>query len=187
MGVIPLKLEKAMIRKMPREGSGDFLGDVASIASSAASDLAGLDGMIPVQWDKDEMHFKFNPTELTMNASAQVRTEPSRSTEEGKSPTQQYIGVNSRTLSFTVFLDEWEAPAGQDVSKMVDTLAGWTEPESQAKGPPQPPKAMLVWGEFKFEGIIKSVNARYTLFRRDGTPARAEVQVQMQRETEGAK
>lgn len=182
---VPLKLEKALIKKVPRGGgAGGMLGDlgVESIATSAATDLVGVDGMLPTQWDDTEMHFKFNPTELSENASAQVRTEPSRSREA--SPQQQYIGVNSRTLSFTVFLDEWEAPAGKDVSDMVRKLANWTAPEAQAEGPPQPPKAMFVWGKFQFEGIIKSVNARYTLFRRDGTPARGEVQVQMQQETE---
>ena len=66
---------------------------------------------------------------------------------------------------------------------MVDTLQKWCNPEADSD-PPSPPTAMFVWGKFRFTGQLKSVNATFNLFRRDGSPARAEVQVSMRERPE---
>ncbi len=174
----PIKLEKAMLRKMPGGGGGGALADAAGIAAGAAASAAGIDGMLPTVWTDTEMHFKFNPTELRESQSMRVTTRPVSGSQTG--PQSQSTGSEGRTLDFTVFLDEWEALAGEDVSAMVAKLRKWTEPErASGSGPNQPPVAMFVWGRFTFRGFVKSVNATYTLFRRDGTPARANVAVSM--------
>jgi hypothetical protein len=177
-----MKLEKAKLVKVA--GGGGGLGAAAAgMAASAASGAAGVGGMVPVVWNDSEMNFRFNPTQLTLNKSAQFQGTNSRSSEEGGQ--EQFASTGTRTLGFTVFLDEWEAPQGSDVGEMVTTLQKWCNPED-GSDPPAPPTAMFVWGKFKFTGQLESVNATFDLFRRDGTPARGEVQVSMKERPETA-
>jgi hypothetical protein len=177
---IPMKLEKAKLVKVEGAGGG-LLGDVASMGASLAASAAGVGGMIPVVWTEAEMNFRFNPSQLQLNKQAIYQGSNTRSSEEGGQ--EQYSNTGTRTLSFTVLLDEWEAPAGQDVGSMVDTLQKWCNPEPDSD-PPSPPTAMFVWGKFRFIGQLASVNATFNLFRRDGSPARAEVQVSMRERPE---
>lgn len=173
---IPMKLEKAKLAKVA--GGGGGLGGAAGAVAGA---VAGVGGMVPVVWNESEMNFRFNPSQLTLNKSAQFQGTNSRSSEEGGQ--EQFASTGTRTLGFTVLLDEWESPQGSDVGEMVATLQKWCNPE-EGSDPPAPPTAMFVWGKFKFTGQLESVNATFDLFRRDGTPARGEVQVSMKERPE---
>lgn len=177
---IPMKLEKAKLVKV-EGGGGGLLGDVMSMGASLGASVAGIGGMLPVVWTESEMNFRFNPTQLALNKEANYQGTNTRSSEEGGQ--EQYSNTGTRTLAFSVLLDEWEAPAGSDVGSMVDTLQKWCNPEPDSD-PPSPPTAMFVWGKFRFTGQLKSVNATFNLFRRDGSPARAEVQVSMRERPE---
>jgi hypothetical protein len=44
----------------------------------------------------------------------------------------------------------------------------------------RPPVLTFLWGGFRFEGVIKSLNTDITLFSKDGTPKRAEVSINME-------
>jgi hypothetical protein len=179
---IPMKLEKAKLVKVEGGGGGP-LGDVASMGASLATSAAGIGGMLPVVWTETEMNFRFNPTQLQLGKEANYQGSNTRASEEGGQ--EQFSNPGTRTLQFSVLLDEWEAPvgAGADVGSMVDTLQKWCNPEPGST-PPSPPTAMFVWGKFRFIGQLKSVNATFNLFRRDGSPARAEVQVSMRERPE---
>ena len=158
---IPMKLEKAKLVKV-EGGGGGLLGDIASMGASLGASLAGIGGMLPVVWTESEMNFRFNPTQLALNKEANYQGTNTRSSEEGGQ--EQYSNTGTRTLSFSVLLDEWEAPVGSDVGSMVDTLQKWCNPEADSD-PPSPPTAMFVWGKFRFIGQLKSVNATFNLFR----------------------
>ena len=177
---IPMKLEKAKLAKLASGGGG--LG--AAVGGMAAS-AAGVDGMIPVVWTDSEMNFRFNPTQLTLNKAASYGGTNNRESEEGGQ--EQFANTGTRTLGFTVFLDEWEAPAGADVGEMVSKLQNWCniDPDSP-ENRREPPLVMFVWGKFNFTGKVESANATFTLFRKDGTPARAEVVVSMKERPEEA-
>lgn len=173
---IPMKLEKAKLVKTAGAGGG-LGGAIGGMAASAAAGAVGVDGMIPTVWTDSEMQFRFNPTQLTLSKAAVFGgSTPPRSEEGGD---EQYTGPSTRTLGFTVFLDEWEAPAGADVGEMVTKLQHWCNPEDPTAERPDPPTVMFVWGKFNFTGQLESVNATFDLFRKDGTPARAEVQLSM--------
>jgi nucleoid-associated protein YgaU len=178
---IPMKLEKAKLVKTAGGPGGGLGAAAAGAAMGAATSAVGVGGMIPVVWTESEMNFRFNPTQLTLNKAANFQGSNARASEEGGQ--EQFSSAGTRTLGFTVFLDEWEAPAGTDVRGMVDTLQAWCNPEADSD-PPTPPTAMFVWGRFSFRGQLASVNATFELFRRDGTPARASVVVSMRERPE---
>lgn len=183
---IPMKLEKAKLVKLPSAGGGGGFGAAAAAAAGGmAANAAGVDGMVPVVWTDSEMNFRFNPTQLTVNKQAVYGGTNNRESEEGGQ--EQFARTGTRSLSFSALLDEWEAPAGSDVGEMVKKLQNWcnVDPDSP-ENRREPPLVMFVWGKFSFTGKLESVNATFELFRKDGTPARAEVQVSLKERPEQA-
>jgi len=122
------------------------------------------------------LRFKYNPEQYTVEKSAEW-TRP-RAPGAESTPDPDYTTTNPTRLTMEIFFDAFEELAG-DVSKDVDTLLTWTKPTpvSRATGTPLPPLLMFQWGSSSalsgFRGFLKSVSARYTLFRIDGTPIRA--------------
>ena len=135
----------------------------------------------------DQLRFRYNPTEYTVAKSATWRRTPTRGAESSTAP--DYTGTNPTTITMEVFFDAFEEPGG-DVSQDVDTLLRWTRPtrESHDRGAGQPPLLRFIWGANPviqgFQGYLKSVSARYTMFRRDGTPIRATASIALEEVTE---
>jgi hypothetical protein len=75
-----------------------------------------------------------------------------------------------------MFLDHTDSTSG-DVTTDVDTLFRCLVPtdESIANNTPSPPNVRFIWGHAgeSFLAYVKSVTAKYTLFRTDGKPIRA--------------
>lgn len=173
---VPFKFEKAVLKVSPSSGGG-MLGE-------AASSLAGASGMVGGQWDSSELHFSFNPERMTLSKSASFREHPRPASQAAGDHTPrppQYVGSTNRTLSFNVLIDEWDAPAGRDVGEMVATLQRVMDPSADQPSDevPLPPKMSFHWGSFIFTGYVTKADAVFTMFRQNGSPARAEVDVQM--------
>jgi hypothetical protein len=83
-----------------------------------------------------------------------------------------------------IFFDAWEDQG--DVSTSVKTLFEWTKPTTSSvnKKQPNPPILAFQWGASKvladFRGYLKSVSAKYTLFRADGVPLRATASISLE-------
>lgn len=79
-------------------------------------------------------------------------------------------------LSLEMFLDHTDSPSA-DVSEDVATLFRCLVPtdDSITANTPSPPHVRFMWGQAgeNFLAYIKSVSAKYTLFRPDGKPIRA--------------
>jgi hypothetical protein len=129
------------------------------------------------------LRFKYNPEQYTVEKSAQW-TRPKAPGAES-TPDPDYTSTNPTSVSMEVFFDAFEELQG-DVSRDVATLFTWTKPTplSRAAGKPQPPLLMFQWGSSSalgdFRGFLRSVNARYTLFRIDGTPIRATCSISLE-------
>ena len=118
---------------------------------------------------------KFNPKELSVRKSG--RWNPGRQQAALDAPEPDYISPEPRSLDMELFFDDWESLMG-DVSGDVEQLLRWTSPSPSFFGGERenPPILEVFWGSKKhITGYLESVNARYTLFRRDGTPVRATV------------
>ena len=117
----------------------------------------------------------FNPREYVVAKSATWMRTPARGAESAPMP--EFVGTNPRTLQMELFFDDWGSGSG-DVSKDVETLLGWTNPTPESIGAnrPNPPIVFFQWGTKPlFNAYVKSVSARYTMFRDDGSPVRAHV------------
>lgn len=182
---IPFKLEKALLKESP-VSDGGLADDLASISSAAYGDIAGVSGMTTPPWADRNLHFRFNPDKLTLAKTSNFKEQPRPSSQQANQktpPPPQYVGSHNRTLSFSVLLDEWDAPPGmgRDVGDMVGALQKLMDPPSDKPQSevPLPPRMSFHWGSFVFSGYITKADAVFTLFRQDGSPARAEVQIVM--------
>jgi hypothetical protein len=118
----------------------------------------------------------FNPREYTISKSATWHKTPAKGAKSAPKP--EFVGANPRAMQMELFFDVWESNG--DVSRDVDTLMDWTTPtqKSLSDNKPNPPLVVFHWGSKSFfDAFIKQVSAKYTMFRPDGTPVRASVNV----------
>ena len=129
------------------------------------------------------LRFKYNPEQYTIEKSAQWNRPTAPGPES--TPPPDYTSTNPTTVSMEIFFDAFEDLAG-DVSREVETLFTWTKPTPASRNTPtpQPPLLMFQWGSSStlsdFRGFLRSVSARYTLFRVDGTPIRATCNISLE-------
>jgi len=124
----------------------------------------------------DRLTCTFNPREYTISKSSTWHKTPAKGAKSAPKP--EFVGANPRSMSMELFFDGWET--ARDVSGDVDKLMEWTTPtkKSLSDNKPNPPIVVFHWGSKSyFDAFVKQVSAKYTMFRPDGTPSRASVNV----------
>jgi nucleoid-associated protein YgaU len=102
--------------------------------------------------------------------------------ESGATP--EYLGSDPQTISMQIFFDDWEAAVG-DVSKQIELLFNWCAPSklSITSKKFQPPELRFIWGSnlqlATRTWYLESVNAKYTMFGRTGSPLRATADISL--------
>ena len=167
------------------------VGSAASAAGEALGFIKPTKAKLMVVGDNQpqgetEIECMFNPTEYRLAQSLNVTRNQTPNAEGG---TPEYSGTNAMTLTTQLFFDDFASAKG-DVTPRITTLLGWTKPtpSSRDAGRPAPPFVKFVWGGnpqlSNFRGFLKQVQVNYTLFRKDGTPVLAKVDVTIEGEAE---
>jgi nucleoid-associated protein YgaU len=123
--------------------------------------------------------FRFNPKEYSIQKSASWERKPAKGAK--KTSMGEFKGAEPRQLSVEVFLDSSDdkgdtKTGGKGVAEDVELLFSCLVPDPSTLGSkhPLPPFVRFGWGsKVLLTGTVKSVNAKFTLFREDGTPIRA--------------
>jgi nucleoid-associated protein YgaU len=91
-------------------------------------------------------------------------------------PLIQFINGDADVLSMELFLDDYLDPPrdGRSVKDRLDDMALLLEIDPKLHAPPL---VQFVWGRLTFKAIIEKLSRKITLFRPDGTPARATINV----------
>ena len=120
----------------------------------------------------------FNPTEYSFDRS---NTYKATAIPGLGTPLIQFINGECALLSMDLFLDDYtDSPAGsapggaKSVKERLDDLTGLLDIDGQLHAPPP---VRFAWGPLQFDGIIEKMTRKATLFRPDGTPARATLSV----------
>ena len=121
----------------------------------------------------DEIAVQFNPDEVSVDKSV---TYAEHDIPGLDSPLQQFVGGDAETLSVELFFDVYE-PRDDDVDDVRELTDRVTELVMVDGDRHAPPLVKFVWGTISFESVIESANTTYTMFRRDGTPVRARIDV----------
>jgi hypothetical protein len=124
----------------------------------------------PVNPDGAAIRFHFNPTQYTLDASNQIA-------EIGvpglRAPVLQFVRGGGRTLSLELFFDAFEDRRG-DVTDATETIYELLTPTGQTGAPPV---CVFAWQNRRFQCVVERVSGRFTLFRPDGAPVRATLNV----------
>jgi hypothetical protein len=135
--------------------------------------------------DAEPMECMFNPTEYKLSQSSKV--------ERGIAPakpggTLEYKATSQMKLSMELFFDDFASIKG-DVTPKITKLLNWQKPTKSSieKKRPSPPYVGFEWGNKQlanFKGLLTSVNIAYTVFRKDGTPIQAKVNITIEGDAE---
>jgi hypothetical protein len=117
----------------------------------------------------DKIVVLFNPGEYTLDKSNQFQ---STAILGLTTPLTQFVSGNAETLTMDLFFDTFEL--GFDVRIFTSRLFKLLEidPELHA-----PPRCKFIWGSFQFKATVEKITRRFTMFREDGTPVRATLNV----------
>jgi nucleoid-associated protein YgaU len=123
----------------------------------------------------DRITVLFNPEEYTVNRDVQY----AQIAVPGLSaPVVQFVHGNAQTLEMELFLDTLErnrkAAAGSDVRTLVRRITRLMDIEPTVHAPPP---VLFTWGSLSFTCVLMRASQRFVMFKPDGTPVRARVQV----------
>ncbi len=130
-----------------------------------------------------ELRFMYNPAELTTAKSANWNRPQQKGASSAGRP--QFTGAGPQSVQMEVWFDAWDADDA-DVTRSVTTLFEWTKPtpSSITKKLPRPPVLGFEWGSNRIladlKVFLKTVNAKYVLFKPDGTPVRASATISLE-------
>lgn len=117
----------------------------------------------------------FNPEEYTVNRDTTFAQLPVPGLS---APVVQFVHGNAQTLEMELLVDSYEgssqAPAGSDVRELTQKVVGLMDiaPSLHA-----PPPVIFAWGSLTFTCVLQRCVQQFILFRPDGVPVRARLQV----------
>jgi len=130
--------------------------------------------LVPVD-GSGELAFRFRPKEYSISKSATWNRPTTKGAKKAARP--EFAGSNPRSVQMEVFFDDWEGNG--NLVKDIEQLLDWMTPTDKSieTNVPEPKTLKFQWGGngplAGFKGYLKSCNAKFTLFKPDGTPIRA--------------
>jgi nucleoid-associated protein YgaU len=121
----------------------------------------------------------FNPAEYSLERANAYKSTPLPGLG---SPLIQFVNGDAQVLSMDLFLDDYTDPDGppdqngekKSVKQRIDDFSKLLDIDPALHAPPP---VRFVWGPLRFDAVIEKVGRKTTLFRPDGTPARATLSV----------
>lgn len=118
---------------------------------------------------------QFNPEEYTVGREINYAQVPVPGLS---APVVQFVHGNAQSLEMELLVDTLEASrqagAGSDVRVLVADITGFMDIEPSLHAPPP---LVFIWGTFTFTCVLSKVSQRFVMFKPDGTPVRARLQV----------
>ncbi len=147
----------------------------------AKAELQELDAKFKNQINKDKaVKVQFNPETLKVSFQNQLQ-QPQGGGDQRGPQTQQFVGAGTTKLSLQLWFDvtALNAQGPNDVRKLTQRVAYFIKPKPNPKSETQliPPAVRLLWGTFKFDGIMDSLEESLEFFSPDGRPLRANLSI----------
>ncbi len=113
----------------------------------------------------------FNPAEYTLEKGNQFASSPLPGLSN---PVLSFVHGNADTLTMELFFDTYTNRGGSDVRDETKKISRLLEIDPQVHAPPP---VSFVWGPLGFRAVIERLTQRFTMFREDGVPVRATLNV----------
>lgn len=116
----------------------------------------------------------FNPFEYSVSKTNSYSED---SKNQSNVPQMTFSKAGSQTLKLALTFDTYES--GEDVSLTTNKLWYFMQPQQPKTGGDrkEPPTVAFQWGVFCFVAVLTNMTQKFTLFKKDGTPVRAKVDV----------
>jgi hypothetical protein len=113
----------------------------------------------------------FNPAEYSLEKGNQFASTPLPGLSN---PIVSFVNGDADTLTMELFFDTFTNKGGADVRNETKKIARLLDidPELHA-----PPPVRFVWGPLSFRAVIERLTQRFTMFRENGVPVRATLNV----------
>ncbi len=118
----------------------------------------------------------FNPFEYTVTKTNTYKEERRNRSDV---PSFEFEKAGPQTLKLNLVFDTYESD--EDVSLTTNRLWKLMESKTRKEGnrtrKVPPPEVAFEWGVFRFVAVITAMTQKFTLFKPDGTPVRASIEV----------
>lgn len=117
--------------------------------------------------------FQINPSKISFNNKSNITEDRGARTKKGI-PKSSFASVNATTIELKdITIDAFERMGNRDVSEEMKRLSQMIKFIDGAK---RPPMFMFRWGRMSYlKCYVEALNYRATMFLRDGTPVRLNV------------
>ena len=94
-------------------------------------------------------------------------------------PEVEFKKSGPQTLKLSLFFDTYEAATDVSLTteKLWKLMQSSTRQEGNRNVKVPPPEVAFDWSVFRFVAVVTEMTQRFTLFKLDGTPVRAQVEV----------
>lgn len=118
----------------------------------------------------------FNPFEYSVTKS---NTYDERPRNNADTPQGEFFKSGSQTLKLNLTFDTYESDedVSQETNKLWKFMLTKTQESRRQNEKIEPPQVAFEWGVFRFVSYITNMTQKFTLFKNDGTPVRAQVDV----------
>ena len=113
----------------------------------------------------------FNPAEYSIEKGNQFASAPLPGLSN---PVLSWVNGDADVLTMELFFDTYTNKGGSDVRKETKKISRLLEIDPTLHAPPP---VRFVWGPFSFRAVIERLTQRFTMFREDGVPVRATLNV----------
>ncbi|WP_437536854.1 hypothetical protein WME79_17190 [Sorangium sp. So ce726] len=113
----------------------------------------------------DEIEVMYNPVEYTSSSDLVISK---------VGTTLQFERLESPTFTVSLFFDTYEL--GADVRTATGRITALQAPVGPG-AKREPPTCLFLWGGFSYEGLVRRVEQRFTMFLPSGVPVRADLTV----------
>ncbi len=119
----------------------------------------------------EEIPVLFNPTEYSLELSNRYE----KATPPGLSnPIIQFVNGEADQLSMDLYFDTYTDGGSRPVTEATERIASLLRIDADLHAPP---RILFGWGELTFKAVIERLSQRFTMFRSDGIPVRATLNV----------
>ena len=149
----------------------------------AKAELRELDASMANEINNDKwLKVQFNPDTLKVSFANQLK-EGSGAGDQRGTQARQFVGAGTTKLAVQLWFDVTQELAQEfsgvnDVRELTQRAAYFITPIGEPANRPTkfiPPAVRFLWGTFKFDGIVESMEETLELFSFEGRPLRASV------------
>jgi hypothetical protein len=113
----------------------------------------------------------FNPAEYSLEKGNQYASAPLPGLSN---PVLSFVSGDADTLTMELFFDTYTDLNSSDVRDETNKIAQLLDIDPDLHAPPP---VQFVWGSLTFNAVIERLTQRFTMFREDGVPVRATLNV----------